>query len=91
MVDLVCELCRDKSFLAEGPSLANALAFCFQEFHLLYDVGEVLIVLSIVVDISKEAPLIKVIDSILKDGILGPISPEVAAVTEQLERGQENC
>ena len=69
MFDLVCKLHGDKTFFTEGMSLANALTLCLQELHLLCDVGEVLIILSVVVNVSKEAPVIKVIDSILKDGI----------------------
>ena len=85
MLDSVCELGADEAFFADGMSLANALALCLQELHLLHDVREVLVILVVAVDISKKAPVIKVVDSILEDGVQGVISPE--AVTGWLTWG----
>ena len=85
MFDLVSELSADKVFFIEGTSLANTLAFCLQKLHLLNDVAEVLVILSIVVDVGKKAPLIEVIDSILEDGILGVVAPE--ALVEPRRKG----
>ena len=76
VLDPVCELCGDEAFFTEGTSLVNTLTFCLQEFHLLHDIGKVLIILAVAVDIGEEAPVIEVIDGILKDGILGTIAPE---------------
>ena len=76
VLDSVCKSGTNKVFFADGMSLVNALALCLQELHLLHDVREVLVILAVVGDVSKKAPVIEVIDSILEDGIQGAISPE---------------
>ena len=69
MLDSVCESGTDKAFFADGMSLANDLTLCLQELHFLHDVGEVLVVLVVAVDVGEEAPVIEVIDGVLKNGI----------------------
>ena len=57
-------------------ALDNTLPLCFQEVQLLDDVGILLVILAILVDISKESPVTKVIDSVLEDGICGLVAPK---------------
>ena len=75
--DPVRELGSDKAFFIKGTSFMNALTFYLQEFHLLGNVNEVLVILAVAMDISKETPIIKVIDSVLKNGVEGAVAPEV--------------
>ena len=56
MFNLVCESSTDEALLIEGMRLVNALTFCLQEFHLLDDVTEVLVVLPVAVDVGENAP-----------------------------------
>ena len=65
-------------------ALDDALTFCFQEVQLLDDVGILLVVLAISVDIGEESPVVEVIDGILKDGVCGLVSPKV-----MMEPGRE--
>ena len=85
MLDFVGELSADEAFFTEGASLANTLSFCLQKLHLLEDVSEVLVVLSVVLDVGKETPLIEVIDSVLKYGVLGAVTPK--ALSEPGRKG----
>ena len=55
----------------------DTLVLCFQEVQLLDDIGILLVVLAISVDISKESPVVEVVDGILKDGIYGLVTPKV--------------
>ena len=57
-------------------ALDDALMLCFQEVQLLDNIGILLVVLTILVDISEESPVIEVIDSIFEDGICGSVAPE---------------
>ena len=76
MFDLLCELGQDEAFLDEGVAFDDALPLCLQEVQLLDDVGIFLVVLPVSVDVSKESPVIEVIDGILKDGIGGSVTPK---------------
>ena len=80
MLDLFCELGQDKVLFDEGVAFDDALPLCLQEVQLLDDVGVLLVILSVVVDIGKESPVIGVIDGILEDGICGLVAPK--AMTE---------
>ena len=76
MLDLLCKLGHDKAFFNKGTAFDNALPLCLQEVQLLDNVGILLIVLSVLVDVGEEPPIVKVIDGILEDGICCPITPE---------------
>ena len=80
MLGLFCDSRGDEVLLNEGLTLDNTLLFCLQEVQLLDDVGVFLVVLSISVDVSKESPVIKVVDGVLKDGICHLVTPK--ATTE---------
>ena len=80
MFDLLAELGMDEAVLDESSVLDDTFSFCFEELQLLDQVHIVLVELTISVDVSEESPVIKVIDSILKNGIAGTITPE--AMTE---------
>ena len=80
MFDLLAELGMDEAVLDESSVLDDAFSFHFEELQLLDQVHIVLVELTISVDVSEESPVIKVIDSILKNGIAGAITPE--AMTE---------
>ena len=80
MLDLFCELGADKVFLDEGMVFEDTLSLHLKEVQLLDEVRIVLIELSILLDISKESPVIEVVDGILKNGISGSVTPE--AMTE---------
>ena len=77
MLDFVCKAGGDEAFLAEGAGLFVVFQVSHHEFHLLCDVGTLLIVLAVMVDIGKESPVVKVVDSILKDGICCSVAPKV--------------
>ena len=62
--------------LDEGTAFDDALTLCFQEVQLLDNVGVLLVVLMVLVDIGKESPVIEVIDSVLEDGVCGSVTPE---------------
>ena len=76
MFDLLCESRRDEVLFNEGLALNDALSLCLQEVQLLDDIGVLLIILSVSVDVGKEPPVVEVIDGILKDGICHSITPE---------------
>ena len=78
MFDPVCESGSDEAFLNEGAVLEGALAVCFQKLHLLGDVGALLVIWVVLVHVSKESPVIEIIDSVLKEGIHCLIAPEAA-------------
>ena len=59
----------DELFFAEGVGFFIVFKVSHHEFHLLCDVCAFLVVLSIAVDICEESPVIKVIDSIFKEGV----------------------
>ena len=80
MLDLFCESRCDEAFFDKGMAFDNALSFCLQEVQLLDNVGVLLVVLLISVDVGEEPPVVEVIDGILKDGVCCPIAPE--AMTE---------
>ena len=80
MFDLFCEPRGDKVFLNEGLTLDDTLLLHLQEVQLLDDVGILLVILSISVDVSKESPVVEVVDSILEDGICRSVAPK--ATTE---------
>ena len=58
MLDLVSKACSDEAFFTKVTSLVEVLAVCFQKLHFLGDVGDVLVILPISVDVSEEAPVI---------------------------------
>ena len=64
-------------FFDEGMAFDDALLLCLQEVQLLDDIDVFLVILPVSVDISKEPPVIEVIDGILEDGICCLIAPEV--------------
>ena len=80
MFDFFCKSGTDKALLDEGTVLDDTLSLCLKEVQLLDKVCIVLVKLSVLVDIHKESPVVKVIDGVLKNGIGGSIAPEV--VTE---------
>ena len=61
-------------------ALDDALSLCFQEVQLLDDVGIFLVILSISMDVSKESPVVEVVDGVLEDGVCGLVAPK--ATTE---------
>ena len=77
VLDLVCKGGSDKAFLTEGVGLLVVFKVCHHDFHLLHDVGALLIILLVMVDIGEESPVIKVIDGILEDGICCSVAPKV--------------
>ena len=79
MFDLLCELRCDKALFDEGVAFDDALLLHLQEVQLLDDVGILLVILSVSVDVGKEPPVIEVIDSILEDGVHCLIAPEATA------------
>ena len=84
MLDLFCKSRGDEVLLNEGLTLDDTLLFCLQEVQLLDNVGIFLVILSISVDVSKESPVVKVVDGILKDGICCSVTPKAT-----MEPGRE--
>ena len=80
MFDFLCKLGCDKTFFNEGMVFDDALLLCLQEIQFLDDVGILLVILSVLVDVGEEPPVVEVIDSILEDSVCCPITPE--AMTE---------
>ena len=78
MLDLIGKAGSDESFFTLVSGLAHCLNVSFQKFHLLDEVGMLLIILAVAVDVGKEAPVIEVIDSILENGIGGTVAPKSA-------------
>ena len=66
--------------LNKSMVLDDALLLRFEEVQLLDEVHIVLVKLPILVDIGEESPVIKVVDSVLENGIGGSVTPE--AMTE---------
>ena len=79
MLDPVCELSCNEAFLDEGAILEGALMVCLQKLQLLGDIGALLVILTVLVHVSEESPVTKVIDGILKEGICCLVTPEVMA------------
>ena len=79
MFDFLTELGMDEAVLNNSAVLNDALLFCLEELQLLDQVYIVLVELTILVDISKESPVIEVIDGVLEDGISGLVTPEATA------------
>ena len=77
VLDFFGEAGMDKMVLDDGIVLDDALLLCLEELQLLDQVGIVLVELTILVDIGEESPVIEVIDSILENGVGGPVAPEV--------------
>ena len=69
MLDLVWKVGGNEAFFAEGVGFFVVPEVSHHELHLLCDVCTLLVILSVVVDISKESPVIKVIDYILEEGV----------------------
>ena len=80
MLDLVCKVGSDKLLLAEVPGLADVLDVHFYKFHFLCEVGMLLVILAVMVEVSEEPPVIEVIDHIFKESITGLVAPK--SVTE---------
>ena len=76
MLNFFCEPRRDEAFFNQGSAFGDTLSLCLQEVQFLDDVGVLLVVLLVVMDIGKKPPVIKVVDGILKDGIGCPVTPE---------------
>ena len=87
MFDFLAELCVDEAVLDKSSVFDDALSFRFKELQLLDQVCIVLVELSILVDVGEESPVIKVIDSILENGVSGVVAPE--ATTEPGGKGLE--
>ena len=79
MLDFFGEAGVDEAVLDNSVVFDDALSLCLKELQLLDQVHIVLVELMISVDIGKESPVVKVIDSILKNGIGGLVTPEAAA------------
>ena len=59
--------------------LDGTLSVCLQKLQLLDEVGAFLVILAVSMHVSKEPPVIKVIDSILEDSICSLVAPEATA------------
>ena len=66
----------DKAVLNKSPVFDDALLLCLKELQLLDQVCIVLVELAISMDVSKESPVIEVIDGVLENSIGGPVTPE---------------
>ena len=80
MLNFFCMSCTDEAFLDDSTVFDGALSVGLQKLQLLDNVGIFLVILAVSMDISKESPVIEIIDSIFKDGICCMIAPE--ATTE---------
>ena len=87
MFDFLAESGVDEAVLNKSSVFDDALSFRFEELQLLDQVHIVLVKLMILVDVSEESPVIKVIDGILENGIGGTVAPE--AVTKPGGKGLE--
>ena len=76
MFDFLTESGMNEAVLDKSLVFDDALLFRFKELQLLDQVRVVLVKLTILVDVGKESPVVKVIDSILKNGIGGMVAPE---------------
>ena len=76
MLDLFCESGADKALLDDGAVLDNTLLLHLKEVQFLDEVCIILVELLVSVDVGKESPVIKVVDSILENGIGGLVAPE---------------
>ena len=87
MFDLLCKSGADEALLNESAVLDDTLLLRLKEVQLLDKVCVVLVELLVLVDISEESPVIKVIDGILENGIGGSVAPEamVEPSGEQLQ------
>ena len=77
MFDFVHKVSSNEVLFTESVGFLVAFKLGNQELHLLHDVGAFLVILAIAVDACKESPVDEVIDTILKEGIGCPITPEV--------------
>ena len=78
MFDFFGESGMDKVVLDKSAVLDDTLSLCLEELQLLDQVCVVLVELTISVDIGEESPVVEVVDSILENGIGGPVTPEAA-------------
>ena len=76
VLDPVCKSSCDEALLDEGMILEGALAICLQKLQLLSDVGALLVILAVPMHIGEESPVIKVVDSILEEGIHCSVTSE---------------
>ena len=77
MFNLIGKAGSNEVLLALVLGLAHTLKICLQKLDFLGEVGLLLVELLIVMDLCKEGPVIKVIDSVLEDGIDGSVTPEL--------------
>ena len=77
MFDPVCKSSCNEVLLDEGMILEGTLMICFQKLQFLGNIGALLVVLVVLMHISKESPVIKVIDGILEEGVCCLVTPEV--------------
>ena len=77
MLDLFCESGADEALLNEGTVLDDALLLHIKEVQFLDKLCVILVELSVLVNVSKESPVIEVIDGVLENGIGGLVTPEV--------------
>ena len=80
MFDFVCKAGSNESFFTKSAGFLVVFEVGHHELHLLSDVGTLLIILLIVLDICKESPIIKVVDCIFEKGVGHSIAPK--ATTE---------
>ena len=77
VLDPICKSSCNEALLNEGAILEGTLTICLQKLQLLGNVGTFLVVLMVLMHVSEESQVIKVIDSILKDGVCCLVSPKV--------------
>ena len=78
MLNFFCEAGRDKALFDKSAAFDNTLSLCLQEVQYLDDVGILLVILLVAVDIGEESPVVEVVDGVLKDGIGCPVAPKVS-------------
>ena len=76
MFDFLTESGVDEAVLDKSLVLDDALSLYLEELDLLDQIHVVLVELSISMDVSKESPVIEVVDGILENGIAGAVTPE---------------
>ena len=77
MLEFVSKASSNELLLTEVSGLMHHLEVCLQKLHLLSEVCIFLVVLSVLVDVSEETPVVEVIDCILEDGIGGLVTPKL--------------
>ena len=75
VLDLFSESSCNETLLNDGMVFDSTLSVRLQKLQLLDDVGVLLIELAGSMHICKESPVVKVIDSVFKDGICCPVAP----------------